>query len=200
MVKIQIIVGSIRPCRFGIQPATWLYGQARQLDGVEAELVDLEELSLPFLDEPASPAKQKYFHDHTKQWSERVARTDGFVFVTPEYNHSYSPALKNAIDYLFVEWNYKPVSFLSYGSLAGGARAVEHLRGVAGEVKMYDLRDQILLPNYWEQVDEKGEYRFTDRHVKAAREMLEELAFWAEKMREIRQERAVEPAERKVAQ
>lgn len=188
MVRIKILTGSIRPGRFNIQPARWIYGLAQQQSNVEAELLDLEEINLPFLDESALPSQHQYAKEHTKMWSQKIDEADGFIFVTPEYNHSYSPVLKNAIDFLFDEWNYKPVSFLSYGSLAGGARAVEHLRGVAGEVKLYDLREQILLPNYWENVNENGEYQFNERHEKSAKDILDSLAFWAEKMKAARME------------
>lgn len=186
MVTIKIIAGSTRPGRFNGQPAEFVYNIARARKDMEAELVDLKEVNLPLLDEAVPASMGKYSHEHTKRWADIIGQSDGFVFVTPEYNHSYSPALKNAIDYLYKEWNYKPVSFVSYGSLAGGARAVEHLRGVAGEVKMYDLREQILLPNYWENLDGEGKYRFGERHKRAVSSMLDGLVFWSNIMKEAR--------------
>jgi NAD(P)H-dependent FMN reductase len=188
MVKIKIIAGSTRPGRFNIQPATWIYNLAKERKDIEVELLDLAEINLPLLDEPVPPSQNQYSREHTKKWSATIAEADGFVIVAPEYNHGIPAALKNAIDYLFFEWHYKPVSFVSYGSLAGGARSVEHLRGVAGEVKMYDLREQILLPNYWENLDDKGQYKFTERHNESAKEILENLVFWAGKMKEARGE------------
>lgn len=190
MVEIKIIAGSIRPGRFNIQPATWIYNLAKERSDCRTELIDLAQVNLPFLDEAIPPSQGKYEKEHTKQWAARIAAADGFVFVTPEYNHSYSPAIKNAIDFVFKEWHYKPVSFVSYGSLAGGSRAVEHLRGVAAEVKMYDLREQIMLPNYWENLDQNGNYQFTERHVKSANELLDSLVFWAERMKAARNELA----------
>lgn len=190
MIKISIIAGSVRPGRFNIQPATWIYELAKKRTDFEAELLDLAEVNLPFLDEPAPPSQRKYSKDHTKRWSSTIDAADGFIFVTPEYNHSVSPALKNAIDFLFQEWNYKPVSFVSYGSLAGGSRAVEHLRGIAAEVKMYDLREQIMLPNYWEHLDAQGKYQFTERHEASAKGIFDSLSFWAAKMKEARKELA----------
>ena len=186
MIKIKILAGSVRPGRFNIQPATWIYEAARKRTDIEVQLLDLAEINLPFLDEPVPPSLHQYSNEHTKEWSKVVDEADGFIFVTPEYNHSFSPVLKNAIDYLFNEWNYKPVSFVSYGSLAGGARAVEHLRAVAAEIKMYDLREQIMLPNYWENMDETSKYRFNEKHEKSAGEMLDNLTFWAKKMKEAR--------------
>ncbi len=183
MTKIKILAGSSRPGRFNIQPATWIYNIAKEQEGIEVELVDLQELALPFLDEAVPPSMGQYANEHTTAWSQKIGEADGFIFVTPEYNHSYSAVLKNAIDYLFKEWNYKPVSFVSYGSLAGGSRAVEHLRGIAGELKMYDLREQIMLPAYWEHLNEKGEYQFTDRHKESAKDLLSSLSFWAEELK-----------------
>jgi NAD(P)H-dependent FMN reductase len=191
MTKIKILTGSTRPGRFNIQPAAWLFDIAKKRAGIEVELVDLEALALPFLDEPITPMNRQYSKEHTFAWSKIVEGTDGFVFVTPEYNHSYAPALKNALDYLFYEWHYKPVSFVSYGSLAGGSRAVEHLRGVAAELKMYDLREQILLPNYWENLNDEGKYSFTEHQVKSAEELIESLAFWAQELKASREKLAV---------
>lgn len=187
MIKIKIITGSVRPGRFNIQPATWITKIAKKRKNIFVELLDLAEIKLPFFDEPIPPMMNKYSKEHTKKWSKTIAEGDGFIFVTPEYNHGVSPALKNAIDYLFYEWNYKPVTFISYGSLAGGSRSVEHLRGIAAEIKMYDLREQIMLPNYWEHQDENGKYQFTEQHENSANEMLDSLTFWAEKMKDARQ-------------
>lgn len=188
MVKIGIIVGSTRPGRFGTQPANWLNELAAKREDAEFELIDLAELDLPLLDEAAPPMMNQYSKDHTKQWSETVSGLDGFVFVTPEYNHSFPAALKNAIDFIFYEWNYKPVSFLSYGSAAGGARAVEHLRAIAAEMKMYDIREQVMLHSYWSDLNENGEYQFSVEHEKSATEMLDQLVFWADKMKDARNE------------
>lgn len=188
MVKIGIIVGSTRPGRFGTQPANWLNELASKREDAEFELIDLAELDLPLLDEAAPPMMNQYSKDHTKQWSETVSGLDGFVFVTPEYNHSFPAALKNAIDFIFYEWNYKPVSFLSYGSAAGGARAVEHLRAIAAEMKMYDIREQVMLHSYWSDLNENGEYQFSVEHEKSATEMLDQLVFWADKMKDARNE------------
>lgn len=186
MVEIKILTGSARPTRFNLQPATWIYNAAKQREDMQVELLDLAEINLPFLDEPQSPKSRQYTKEYTKRWSEKIDAADGFVFVTPEYNHSFSPVLKNAIDYLWHEWNYKPVSFVSYGALAGGARAVEHLRTVAAELKMFDLREHIMFPDYWNHLDEEGNYQFTQDHETLAQELLDSLAFWADSMKQAR--------------
>lgn len=186
MTKIKILTGSNRPGRFNIQPATWIYELAKKRTDIEVELIDLQEVGLPFLDEPKPAMQNEYQNDHTKTWSKQIANADGFIFVTPEYNHSYSAILKNAIDYLYKEWNYKPVSFVSYGAQAGGSRAVEHLRGVAAQVKMYDLFEQVSFPSYYEHVDAQGKYQFTEQQSEFANALIDSLSFWALQMKEAR--------------
>jgi NAD(P)H-dependent FMN reductase len=190
MVKIKVILGSTRPGRFGPQPAAWLMEQTKDIEGATFELVDLADINLPLLDEPVPPSMHQYSKDHTEKWSEIVAEADGFVFVTAEYNHGVPAALKNALDFLFEEWNYKPVTYVSYGSLAGGARAVEHLRGIAAEQHMYDLREQVMLPEYYTNLDDKGNYKFTEAQAGLAKAMLDKLVFWATRMQPARAELA----------
>ena len=144
MPRIGIILGSTRPNRLGEQVASWVYDNATQRDDAEFELIDLRYFPLPQLDEPLPPSFGQYQGDHTKEWATTIASFDGFVIVTPEYNHGTSGVLKNAIDYLYAEWNNKAVGFVSYGSV-GGVRAVEHLRLVASEVQMADVRQQVAL-------------------------------------------------------
>ncbi len=188
MITIKILTGSVRPGRFNIQPATWIYEIAKKRKEIKVELVDLQEVNLPFLDEPVPPSAKKYTKEHTIRWSKIIEESDGFIFVTPEYNHSYSPVLKNAIDFVWQEWNYKPVAYISYGSAAGGTRAVEHLRTIAAQTKMYDLNEQIALANYWEHLDKNGKYQFTKENDQAANALLDSLIFWAKKMKEARKE------------
>ena len=190
MVKIAIIVGSTRPTRFGIQPAEWLMEQTKSRNDAEYELIDLKEIDLPLLNEPKSASTGEYEYEYTKKWSEKINGIDGFVFVTPEYNHSTSAALKNAIDYLWREWNYKPVAYVGYGGAAGGARAIEHLRGIAAQVKMFDIFEHMVINNYWEHLDESGKYKFDERMAKTADGMLTELVFWAKQMQEARKAHA----------
>ncbi len=190
MARIKIILGSTRPGRFGEQPAKWLMEQTKTIKDHAFELIDLKEVNLPFLDEPSPPMMRQYTKDHTKAWSKVIDEADGFVFVTGEYDHSIPAALKNAIDFLFHEWNYKPASFVSYGSAAGGARSVEHLRGVCGEVKMYDLREQLLLADYYNNLDEAGNYKFAEDHALLAKQILTQTGFWADRLKSIRQELA----------
>lgn len=130
MTRLMIIVGSVRPGRVGLPVAEWVRDVATADGRFDIDFVDLKELALPFMDEPQHPSKQQYTHPHTIAWSERVTAADAIVFVTPEYNHSFSPALKNALDYLAKEWWRKPVSFVSYGGISGGTRGVTALEPV----------------------------------------------------------------------
>ena len=127
MTNLMIIVGSVRPGRVGLPVAEWVRETASRHQHFEVDFVDLKELALPFMDEPQHPAKRQYTHDHTKAWSERVDAADAFILVSPEYNHSYGPALKNALDYLAQEWKHKPVGVVSYGGVSGGTRGVAAL-------------------------------------------------------------------------
>jgi NAD(P)H-dependent FMN reductase len=123
----MIIVGSVRPGRVGLPIAEWVRGEAEKSGKFEIDFVDLKELALPFMDEPAHPRLKQYTQPHTIAWSERVEAAEAFIFVTPEYNYSYSPALKNALDFLNQEWWRKPVGFVSYGGVSSGTRGMAAL-------------------------------------------------------------------------
>src|SRR2546421_1365155 len=144
MLRIAIILGSTRPGRNGEAVAKWVYEIAKKRSDAEFELVDIKDFNLPLLDEPVPPSMGEYSKPHTKVWAAKIGSFDGYVFVTPEYNHGICGALKNAIDFLFAEWNNKAAGFVSYGS-AGGARAVEQLRLGVAEGHNATGRDHVLL-------------------------------------------------------
>ena len=177
MTRIGIILGSTRPNRNGEQVANWVFDLASRRDDAEFELIDLRDYPLPHLDEPLPPSLGQYQHEHTKQWAATIASFDGFVIVTPEYNHGTSGVLKNAIDYLYAEWNNKAVGFVSYGAV-GGARAVEHLRLVAGELQMADVRQQVTLSLITEfknfSVFKPGDY-----NLPALNTLLDQVIAWS---------------------
>jgi NAD(P)H-dependent FMN reductase len=141
-LKIAIILGSTRPGRLGEPVAKWVYEMAQKRSDATFELIDLKEYPLPHLDEPIPPSAGKYAQAHTKAWSAKIASFDAYVFVSPEYNHSTSGVLKNAIDFLYAEWNNKVAGFVSYGS-SGGIRAVEHLRLIMAELQVATVRAQV---------------------------------------------------------
>ncbi len=143
-LSIGIILGSTRPGRKGEQIAQWALAEASKREGVSYEIVDLAYYNLPHLDEAIPASQGKYQNDHTKEWAEKIDSLDGFIFVTPEYNHSTSGVLKNALDFIYAEWNNKSAGFISYGAGAtGGARAAEHLRLIVGELQIADVRSQV---------------------------------------------------------
>ena len=135
--KLLIVVASTRPGRVGRPVADWFRQVAVEHGGFAVEEADLAELDLPMLDEPNHPRLQQYTRDHTRAWSATVAAADAFVFVTPEYNHSYPASLKNAVDYLHQEWRHKPLGFVSYGGIAAGTRSVQAFKLVASALTMY---------------------------------------------------------------
>ncbi|RKG64268.1 NADPH-dependent oxidoreductase [Corallococcus sp. CA054B] len=144
MIKVAIVVGSTRPGRKADKVAAWVHDIAKKRSDATYELVDIQDFNLPLLDEPTPPSAGKYTQEHTKRWSETVEGYDAYIFVTPEYNHGTSGALKNALDYIYKEWNNKAAGFVGYGS-AGGVRAVEQLRLVAAELQMATVRAQVQL-------------------------------------------------------
>jgi len=143
---LQIIIGSTRPGRVGPSVATWFEAQARAADTFEVEVIDLVDVALPLLDEPNQPGAQKYLHEHTKAWSATITRADAVVFVIPEYNSSMNAATKNALDYLYVEWNYKPLGVVSYGGISGGLRAAQAIKQVGAALKMIVMPDTVMIP------------------------------------------------------
>ncbi len=150
-LKIQIIVGTTRQNRFSEKAASYILQEAEKLKEIEVELVDLRDYPLPFYDEPVSPsmfemAKHEYKNEVAKKWTKKIAEADGFIIIAAEYNHGYSAVLKNALDYVFKEWNRKAVGFVGYGN-AGGARAIEQLREVAIELQLVPIRNAIHIPS-----------------------------------------------------
>ena len=177
MTRIGIILGSTRPNRNGEQVAKWVYDIASRRSDAEFELVDLRDYPLPHLDEPLPPSIGQYQNDHTKQWSDKIASFDGFVIVTPEYNHSTSGVLKNAIDYLYAEWNNKAVGFVSYGAV-GGARAAEQLRLISGELQMADVRQQVAL-SLLTDFENYSVFKPSAYHAAALNTLLDQVVAWS---------------------
>ncbi len=183
MLRIAIILGSTRPKRNGEAVAQWVYELAQERNDAEFELIDLAEVDLPLLDEPIPPSQGKYSNAHTKKWAARIEEFDAFIFVTPEYNHSTSAALKNAIDFLYKEWNNKVAGFVSYGS-ASGVRAVEHLRLIMAEVQIATVRQQVSFSLATDFKD--GGFEPADRHKKDFDTMVKQIVAWGEALIPVR--------------
>ncbi len=147
MLKVKVIVGSTRQGRYSDKPANWVMQELQKHDNVEAELLDLRDFPMPFFEDAIPPlmAKQNYTNEVVKKWADKIAEAEAFIIVSPEYNHAYPAVLKNALDYVYYEWNKKPVGFVSYGS-AAGTRVVEQLKLVVSELQMYSIKNAIHIP------------------------------------------------------
>ncbi len=184
MIKIAIIIGSTRPGRLGESVSRWVFENAQQRQDAEFELVDIEDFNLPLLDEPVPPSRHQYTQPHTKKWSAKIDSFDAYVFVTPEYNHATSGALKNAIDFLYREWNNKAAGFVGYGSV-GGTRAVENLRLIAGELQMADVRNQVAL-TFHGDFENYQVFKPAPHQLKSLNDMLEQVIAWGGALKTLR--------------
>ncbi len=187
--QIGIILASIREGRFGEWPARWVYAQMQGRDACSVELIDLREYALPMFQEPVSPkyVKGDYRTSETNRWAHKVAALDGFIVVTPEYNHGYPSALKNNIDYLYHEWSKKPVAFVGYG-LSGGASAISQLRTVATELEMVPMRTEVYIRDPWNLVEKGGTLKegVLDQYAPVLERQLDELLWWVQVLRDAR--------------
>lgn len=184
-LRIGIVLGSTRPGRRGEQIASWVLEAARARGGADYELIDLAHHRLGNLDEGGNPNLQQYEHPHTREWSAVVDAFDGFVFVVPEYNHSFPGALKNALDYVYREWNDKAAGIVSYGGWAAGVRAAEALRLVLAELQVATVRAQptiSTLPSF-----STGAFVPQDGLDAAVRGMLDQVLTWSGALRGVRE-------------
>lgn len=193
MTRIAIIVGSTRPGRNGDvdgiprkggDVGRWVHDLAAKRGDADFALVDLAEIDLPMFDEPFTPLMGRYTRPHTMAWSQLIDSYDGYVFVTPEYNHGPSAALKNAIDYLYAEWADKAAGFVGYG-VHGGARAVEQLRSTMGELRVADVSAQVGL-GLFTDFEELQHLRPMPHQEQALTEMLDQLIAWANALAPLR--------------
>jgi NAD(P)H-dependent FMN reductase len=186
-LKIKIILGSTRNERFSEKPGQWLFDVLQKRSDVETELLDLREYPMPFFEESVTPSSKKepYANPIVQKWTAKIAEADGFIVVAPEYNHGYPAVLKNALDYVYSEWNNKPIGFVSYGS-AMGARSVEQLRLLAVELQMAPIRNAIHMP--WSTVEEgrKDPASAFQQYEKRADGLIDQLLWWAKALRSAR--------------
>ena len=187
MPRLTVIIGSTRPGRAGLPIAVWFGDRARSHPGFDVDVVDLAELNLPLLDEPNHPRLRQYLYQHTERWSALVDASDAFVIVTPEYNHGYPAALKNAIDYLQKEWCDKPVGFVSYGGVSAGTRAVQQLKQVVTTLKMLPVSEAVSIPFHPQFIAADGRLQANEIMEMAAGAMLDELVRVEGALRPLRQ-------------
>jgi NAD(P)H-dependent FMN reductase len=184
MLRIAIIIGSTRPGRVGESVGRWAIDIARKRSDAEFELLDVAEFNLPLYDEMRPPSTGQYSHEHTKMWSAKIVSFDGFVFVTPEYNHSTCGALKNAIDYLEKEWANKAAGFIGYGATMG-ARAVEHLRLIMAALQVATVRAQVGLSMFID-FENFSILKPAPMQEKYVNDMLDQLIPWSHALRSLR--------------
>ncbi|HMN12046.1 MAG TPA: NAD(P)H-dependent oxidoreductase [Bellilinea sp.] len=196
-MKIAIIIASTRPGRVGPSVAEWVLQEASKRKDAKFEMVDLAEQNLPFLNEAEQPATGKYSHETTKNWSKLINGYDGFILVTPEYNHSFPATLKNALDMLYHEWSYKPFGLVSYGNLSG-ARAVEALRQVLINFNAATVRPQVSLALATDFVDNKVA-KPQDFQAPALKSMIDAMMLWEKGLSVIRAEIAEKKKNKKKA-
>jgi len=176
LTKLKIIVASTRPGRVGLSIGEWIEAEAAAHGGFsETELVDLREVNLPFMNEPNHPRLGQYTHQHTRDWSAKVTEAEAFVFVMPEYNYGYNAELKNAIDYLYQEWRYKPVGLVSYGGVAAGTRAAQMIKQVVTALKMAPVVEAVSLPFVRQFLDGDDHVVPNDVMTASAKAMFDEL-------------------------
>ena len=183
--KLHIVICSTRPGRVGPTVARWFHEVALQHDQFDVDLVDLAEFNLPLFDEPKHPRLQQYQHEHTKRWAASVNAADAFVFVTPEYNHGPPPSLLNALNYVYLEWNYKPAGFVSYGGISGGMRAAQIEKLTLTTLKVVPITESVVVPMVSQHI-ESGAFKPGNIQSDAAVAMLNELARWAECLKPMR--------------
>ena len=181
----MIVIGSVRPVRVGPAVAEWVRAEAQRAGGWDIDYVDLAELALPFMDEPNHPVLRKYTKQHTLDWSARVDSADAFVFVSPEYNHGFSPALKNALDFLSQEWWRKPYGVVSYGGISAGTRGITALEPVLVQLGMLRASAEVELPFVATQIVD-GVFTPTGKQAAILDKQLVELADLAESLKPLR--------------
>ncbi|MBO4252347.1 NADPH-dependent FMN reductase [Streptomyces griseorubiginosus] len=183
---LQVILCSVRSGRVGEPLTRWFSDTARAHGHFDVEDIDLKETALPLHDEPDFPVTRKYTQPHTVAWSKTIERGDAYVFVTPEYNHGYSPSAKNAIDYLCHEWAFKPVSFVSYGGISAGTRSVQQLMQVLQAVRAVPIAELVAVPFSHTKLDEDGNLAPDEPLSLAAIAVLDELARMANGLKPLR--------------
>lgn len=185
--KLKVIIGSTRPSRKGPIVADWFLEIAKKHSDFDVELLDLKEINLPFMDELEHPRAQKYANTHTKKWSKTIDNADAFVVVTPEYNFGYPATLKNALDYLSVEWADKPMGFVSYGGVSAGTRAVQELKLPVTTLGMMPLPQAVNIPFFTKFINENNVFEANEPLNKSANVMLNKLQAWAKALKGMRE-------------
>lgn len=181
-MRLKIITSTTRPGHKGIAVANWITEIAKQDERFETELLDLAKINLPLMDEPNHPRLQQYTQEHTKAWSKTIDSADCFIIVLGEYNYGFPAPIKNALDFLFNEWKYKPVGLVSYGGVSGGLRAAQMLKQVVTTLSMMPLTEAVNIPFFAKYINDEEKFVPEELAVKSAHAMLNALHKWSEAM------------------
>lgn len=187
MYQLKIITSTVRPSRKGPIVTDWIAQKARQHKSFQVEVLDLKEINLPLMDEPLHPRLKQYEQEHTRKWSAKIEEADAFIFVTAEYDHNYPAPLRNALEFLFNEWGYKPAGIVSYGGVSAGTRAAKSLSGDLTSFRIVPLIEAVNIPFFTEFIKD-GKLMPNEIMEKAAETMLRELERWTKGMKAIREE------------
>lgn len=186
--KLKIIIGSTRPARKGPIVADWFLKIVNEYPDFEIELLDLKEIDLPLMDEPNHPKLRQYTKEHTKKWSRRIDEADAFVLITPEYNYGRPATIKNAMDYLFEEWNEKPVGFVSYGGISGGTRAVQELKLTVTTLGMIPVPQAVNIPFFTRFINDQDVFEANPSLERSANALMIALQRWTKALKTMRQD------------
>lgn len=187
MAKLGVVVASVRENRAGAAISDWFLNVAKAEGSFEPVLLDLKAIDLPMLNESEHPRLKKYAHAATQAWSASVEQMDAFAFVTPEYNHGTPPALVNALDMLYQEWNYKPACLVSYGGVSAGLRSAAMTKSILTTLKVVPIVEAVAIPNFPTHIDkESGRFTGSEGLERSAGMMLKELARWEKALRTLR--------------
>lgn len=186
-MDLKIITSTTRPGMKGVIVATWITEVARESQQFNVELLNLAQINLPLLDEPNHPRLKQYQHSHTKDWSATIDAADAFIIVLAEYNFGFPAPIKNALDYLFNEWKYKPVAFVSYGGVSGGLRSTQMLKQVVTALNMMPIAEGVSIPFFTKYINDQNKFAPEKPVADSAQVMLSELKRWSETLMQMRQ-------------
>lgn len=189
MYKLKIISSTVRPGRKGPVVAAWITELAKQHGKFDVEFLDLGEINLPMMNEPNHPVLKKYQHEHTQWWSAKIEEADAFIFVTAEYDYNYPAPLRNALEYLFHEWGYKPAAIVSYGGISGGTRATNALKADLSTFRIVPLAESVHFPFFQTHINDQNEFEANEVVHKSADNMLKQLARWAKGLKAIKEDK-----------
>jgi len=189
MYKLKIISSTVRPGRKGPLVTRWIADMAEKHGAFDVEVLDLGEINLPMMNEPNHPRLKKYEHEHTKQWSAKIEEADAFVFVTAEYDYNYPAPLRNALEYLSEEWQFKAAGIVSYGGVSAGTRASNSLKADLSTFKMVPIVEAVNFPFFENNIDDNDDFEANEISHRAAISMFNQIVRWTKGLKVIKEDK-----------